>query len=228
MQHNWSNIIWLARRQMRDLWLAYPLTAIYFCFMGAVVAYGATYPQEIAHLVLMLIVIQPVLSSRYMAWKLDNEVVRHQVFLAGLPIPFRTIVVARLIAMLTAGLINVPLYFGWFWFAVSDWPSIGAFVAWTVFWIGIALICTAGSIFLEFAVSVRKWAIINMTAMGLFFIIVIPLMIFTDIRFVADSMSFARSNPWLVALAGLVLAAVGIVASIRLGERSLRRREFVR
>lgn len=226
MTHDWSNSIWLARRQMRDLWLAYPYTAAYFAFMGAILAFGESNTLELAHILLMLILIQPVLSNRYMAWRRDNDVLRHQQFIVRLPIPFRTIISARMIAMLAAGLINIPLYFIWFWFMDSGWPSVGTYLAWIVFWVGIALVGTAFSLVMEFAVSIRKWAVTNIIIVGLLFVIVIPLLVFTDVRLIGSSISAAQDHPWMFAFIGLIIGTAALVAGPRLAEGALREREF--
>ena len=227
MQPDWNNTLWLARRQMRDLWLAYVYSALYFVLMGAVMVAGEPASRDLGHPILMLILIQPVLSSRYMTWKLDNEVVRHQRFIVGQPIAFRTIVYARWVAMLVAGLINVPLYFVWFWFFDDGWSSFGAYLAWVAFWCGIALVGTAVSMVLEFACSVRKWAIINMAMVAVIFLIIIPVLIFTEVRFVDGSIDAANDHPWTMGLIGIVMGALAVAGGIKLAERALRERDFV-
>ena len=145
MSISWNNATWLATRSLRESWSAVVLTALYFAFMGMVLANDTSFGREFAHPVLMLILIQPALAPRYLTWKSDNEVVRHQMFLRSLPISFGTIIVSRLIVMFIAGLVNIPLYFASFWYFEQGWPAFKNFGAWSIFWIGLAIGCTGFS-----------------------------------------------------------------------------------
>lgn len=212
---------------MRDYWPSYLVTATYFAFMGAVLAVDEWYTREFAHLVLMLILIQPSLSSRYMTWKRDNDVVRHQVFLRSLPLPLRTTIVARLIAMLSAGLINVPIYFGMMWFLGDFGLTVPHFICWSIFWVGMALLGSGVSLVQEFWLNMRRWTALNAT-MVVALLLLIPIMIWiVGFRPFNDSVRAAASQPFLMAVIGLVLGLIGIVAGVTIAERLYRQREFV-
>lgn len=226
MTLNGNNAIWLAKRQMRDLWIAYPMTAVYFAFMGAVLAADTSVTIEFAHIVLMLILVQPALSTRYMTWKQDNDVTRHQEFLRGLPIGFGTIVVARLIALLAAGLINIPLYFIWFWLIGPDWSSIPVFLAWCTFWVGMALIGSGLALVQEFWLTIRRWSSINFAMIVLLLVILIPVLLVTEYRPVARSIELAEQHSWLMAFTGLAIGVLALWTGVVLAVRFFRKREF--
>ena len=222
-----SNAFWLARRQMRDQWLAYLLTFGYFAFMGGVLGSGEQVVSEFAHLVLMLILIQATLASRYMSWKEDNEVIRQQVFVRSLPFPIRTTIIARLIALLCAGLINIPVYFGMLWYAGDYGLTAGQFVAWSAFWVGMALVGAGIALIQEFWLSLTKWTALNF-ALVLGIAAVLPLAIWVfDFRPFRDSLAQAAETPLLLATIGLAIGVIGLVAGVLLAERMYRKREFV-
>lgn len=222
-----SNATWLAKKQMRDQWSAYLITAAYFAFMGAVLAIDESYTREFAHPVLMFILIQASLSSRYMTLKKDNDVVRHQIFLRSLPMPLRTTIVARLIAMLAAGVINVPIYFGMMWWLGDQDLTGPQFFGWSVLWSGIALIGTGLALVQEFWLTLRKWSFLNFSVV-LFVLALLPVSIWLlDFSPVEDTLSAAANQPVLMAVTGLVLGISALVASVLIAERLYRKREFI-
>lgn len=226
MSVNWNNAIWLGTRSLRESWTALVLTAVYFGFMGMVLANDEWLGREFAHPVLMLILIQPALSARYMTWKQDNDVARHQMFLRSLPISFGTIVVSRLIVMLIAGVINIPLYFYSFWYFNQDWPSFEIFIAWCLFWIGIAIGCAGFSLIQEFWLSIKRWTVFNFTIITVLAVFAILLYWQTDFRPVQGSIDVAANHPWLLAGSGLVIGLVVLIISVGVAIRCFRKREF--
>lgn len=228
MSADMSNAIWLARRQILDQWPAFLVTAVYFAFMGAVLAADESYAREFANPMLMLILIQPALSSRYlMTLKRDNDVVRHQVFLRSLPLSLRTTVIARLFAMLAAGVINVPLYFSMFWIFGDLGLSVPQFIGWVTFWVGIALVGSGLSLVQEFWLNLRRWTVLN-TLIIVMILLLIPFSIWViDFRPVQSSINAAGDNAWLMALIGIVLGVTSVIGSVLIAERLYARREFI-
>lgn len=210
---------------MLDQWPAFLITAVYFAFMGSVLAVDESYAREFANPILMLILIQPALSSRYMTFKQDNDVVRHQVFLRSLPLSLRTTVIARLFAMLAAGVINVPLYFSMFWIFGDLGLSVPQFIGWVTFWVGIALVGTGLSLVQEFWLNVRYWTVLN-TLLIVAILLLIPLAIWVvDFRPVQSSIN--GGGAWWMALVGIVLGVTSVIGSVLIAERLYARREFI-
>lgn len=226
MSLNWNNAIWLAKRQMRDMWTAYVYTAVYFAFMGAVLAADTGIATEIALPVLMLILIQPAVSSRYMTWKQDNEVTRHQTFLRSLPLELGTIVAARFVAMLVAGVINIPMFFVWFWYLADEWSSVSVFLVWAVFWIGMALAGAGISLIQEFWLSIRRWSMMNFLVIMVLIVTLPPIFWLTGIRPVAWTIDYAHRSPGVLATAGFFVGVLGLVIGIVIAVRCFCRREF--
>lgn len=222
-----DNAIWLAQRQMRDQWPSYILTVLYFAMMGGILASAESFAQEFAHVVLMAILIQPVLASRYMTFKKDNDVVRHQVFLRTVPFSMRSTILARLLAMLVAGLLNVPVYFGIMWYFGDYDLSLGQFIAWTIFWVGIALLGAGTSLLQEFWLNFRKWSVLNLIVMC-FIVAILPISIWVlDFRPFRDSMTQAAESPIAFAVAGIVIGFVSIVASVVVATNLYQKREYI-
>lgn len=221
-----DNTWWLAKRQMRDNWASYPLSVVYFAFMGLVLSTDSTWALEFALPILMLILIQPSLSSRYMTWRKDNEVTRHQVFLRGLPVDFSTIISARVIAMLIAGLLNVPVFFLPFWFVRTEWSSFGHFLAWCVFWVGVAFVGAGLALIQEFWLPFNQWARVNTfiilgALVGLFLVMWV-----TGVRPVRSSVEISNEHPWILCSVGLVLAVGGLWLGMKYAMAGFRSREF--
>lgn len=223
-----DNTIWLALRQMRDIWTSFVLSAVYFAFLGAVLAGSMAGVSDAAFVLVMLMLIEPVLSNRYMTWNKDNEVLRHQVFLRGLPIDSRTVVGARLISMLVAGAINVPLFFVWYWVLDDSWTSFAAFFSWCVLWFGIALIGAAFSLVMEFGVSLRRWIMINLVVVGVLIASAFIQWWMSGRALVQASQTMAQDHPWMTALVGIAIGIGALIAGPALAVRALRRREFVK
>lgn len=226
MALNFDNVMWLAGRQIRDNWTSYVFSAVYFAFMGLVLSADENLGVEIALPVLMFIVIQPSLSSRYMSWKRDNDVVRHQLFLHSLPVRFDTIIMARVIAMLLAGLINVPVLFLPFWYLGPDWNSFGNFVAWSVFWVGMGLTGAGLALVQEFWLSMREWIKLNFISVVLVVIVLVLVLIVSDIRPYRQTVDLANAHPWRLAVAGLLFGVLGMWRGAVLAVRGFRNREF--
>lgn len=226
MSVSWNNAIWLATRSLRESWSAVVLTAVYFAFMGLVLANDTSSAIEFAHPVLMLILIQPAISARYMSWKSDNEVVRNQMFLRSLPVGFGTIIVSRLIVMLIAGIVNIPLYFFSFWYVDQGWPGFENFLAWSIFWIGIAIGCAGLSLIQEFRLSIKRWTTMNFIVIMVVGVVALLIFLFTEIRPVQKSVEVASTHPWILAASGLVIGIAALTYSIGVAVRSFRKREF--
>lgn len=226
MAINWSNVIWLAQRHIRDTWSSFILTPIYFAFMGAVLALDESYSVEFAHPILMLILIQPALSARYMTWKQDNDVTRHQEFLRSLPLGFGTIITSRLISMLVAGAINVPVYFVWFWFYGYSWDSFGAFLAWVTFWVGVAMAGAGFALVQEFWLTLRSWTVLNFAI--IFGLLGLALLVFwrTDLLPVEQTMELSDSQPLLLAILGIAIGIASLGAAVAIAIRFFRQREY--
>lgn len=226
MTLNWNNVVWLAKRQMRDNWTSYLYSALYFGFMGLVLSTDDSWAVEFALPVLMFILIQPSLSPRYMTYKDNNEVTRHQMFLHILPIGFDTIISARVVAMVVAGIINVPLLFIPFWYIGPEWNSLSSYLAWFTFWTGIAFAGAGLALIQEFWLSFKNWIKVNVVAVvGV--ILLLSLMVWLmDIRPYAWSVRAANENPWLLAIVGLVIGIVGLWVGMVAAVRGFRRREF--
>lgn len=226
MTLNWNNVIWLAGRQMRDNWLSYLYSAVYFAFMGLVLSTDDSWAVEFALPVLMFILIQPSLSPRYMTFKDDNDVTRHQVFLHTLPIGFDTVVSARLVAILVAGLINVPLLFIPFWYIGPEWNSLGSYLAWLAFWTGIAFAGAGLALVQEFWLSFKRWVKFNIVAVVGVILILTLIVVFIDFRPYAWSVRTAHDHPLLMVIAGLVIGIAGLWLGTVAAVRGFRQREF--
>lgn len=226
MTQNWNNVIWLAARQMRDNWTAYLYSALYFGFMGVVLAADDFWTVEFALPVLMFILIQPSLSPRYMIFKDDNDVTRHQEFLHSLPIRFDTIISARVVAMLSAGMINVPLFFIPFWYIGPEWVSLPHFLAWATFWIGIAFVGSGLALVQEFWLSFKKWARLNLVTIVAVVAMLFLMVWLLDIRPYVWTVDVSNERPWVMALTGLVIGIVGLCFGMAAAIRGFREREF--
>lgn len=222
-----DNTIWLALRQMRDIWTSFVFSAVYFAFLGAVLAGSKDGVSDVAFTLVILILIEPVLSNRYMTWKKDNEVLRHQTFLRGLPIDSRTVVVARLISMLVSGAINVPLFFVWYWVLSDSWNSFATFFSWCVFWFGISLIGCGFSLVMEFGVSLRRWIMINLVVIAVLIAAIVIQWLVSGHELVGASQALAQNHPGFAALIGIAIGVGALIAGPALAVRVLRRREFV-
>lgn len=226
MTLNWDNTLWLTARQVRDNWTAYIYSAIYFAFMGLALSSDENLGVEVALPIVIFIVIQPALSARYMTWKQDNDVTRHQVFLHSLPISFDTIIVARLLAMLLAGVINVPLLFLPFWYFGPEWNSFGNFLAWTTFWVGMGLISAGLALIQEFWLSMREWLKTNFVVVMLVLAALVAMLIFSGFRPYRQTVDLANNSPWGLALVGMALGVLGLWRCTVLAVRGFRNREF--
>lgn len=226
MTLNWNNTIWLAKRQMRDNWVSYLYSAVYFGFMGMVLATDEYWTVEFAMPVLMFILVQPSLSPRYMAFKDNNDVTRHQEFLHSLPIGFDTIVSARVVAMLVAGLINVPLFFIPFWYIGPDWSSVSSYLAWAVFWVGLGFVGSGLALVQEFWLSFKKWVKANVIAIVVVVTTVFLCIWLLDFRPYTWTVHAANDYPWMLAIAGLMLGMAGLWLGMRMAVRGFRDREF--
>lgn len=226
MTLNWNNAIWLANRQMRDNWISYLYSALYFGFMGLVLATDDFWTVELAMPVLMFILIQPSLSPRYMTFKDDNEVTRHQEFLHSLPIGFDVVISARIVAMLVAGVINAPLFFIPFWYIGPDWNSIPAYLSWVVFWTGLALAGSGLALVQEFWLSFKRWVKVNVVAVVAVVTAVILLIWLLGFRPYTWTVDTANERPWVLALPGIVFGLAGLWFGMKLAVRGFREREF--
>lgn len=226
MTLNWNNASWLAARQIRDTWIGYLLSPLYFAFLGSVIATDDTILQSIVLPLLMMILMQATFSSRYFSMNMDNEVLRHQMFLHSLPLEFGTIVIARAMSMLTAGVINTPVFFIWFWFLGPGFTTIPNFLAWCAFWVGLSFVGLGFSLVQEFNLNLRNWTIQNSIIIAIFLVVVTPLLWITDSRPVDWTYTQAHNHPWLLALAGLAMAIAGCAIGIRLAVRGFRNRDF--
>lgn len=226
MSINLDNMWWLARQQMRDNIAAYLYTAAYFAFMGLVLSSDQNLGVEVAFPIIMLILIQPSLSARYMTWKKDNEVVRHQIFLHSLPIGFTNIIAARVVAMLAAGLINIPLFFLPYWFLQDGWDSNANYIAWVAFWSGIALAGTGFALYQEFRMTLVSWTKFNFVLVLSVIAVVVLVLIVTDFRPVQASIDASNSHPWVLAISGLAIGIAGLVFAFGRAVSGFRRREF--
>lgn len=226
MAMNWNNAIWLAARQMRDNWTSYLYSALYFAFMGLVLAAADFWTVELALPVLMFILIQPSLSPRYMSFKDDNDVTRHQAFLHSLPIRFDTIIAARVVAMLVAGVVNIPLLFIPFWYIGPDWNSVSHYVAWAVFWIGIAFVGSGLALLQEFWMSFKNWIKLNFVSVIVVVAALLLMLWRTDIRPYTWSVRTANENPWILVISGVVIGIAGLWLGMVAAVRGFREREF--
>lgn len=226
MTQNWNNVIWLAARQMRDNWTSYLYSALYFGFMGVVLAADDFWTVELALPVLMFILVQPSLSPRYMSFKDDNDVTRHQEFLHSLPIRFDTIISARVVAMLAAGVVNIPLLFIPFWYIGPDWNSVSHYVAWVVFWTGIAFAGSGMALIQEFWLSFKNWIKVNFVAVIAVVAVLLVVIFLLDIRPYRWSIEVANSHPWIMVVAGLLIGISGLWGGKVTAVRGFREREF--
>lgn len=226
MAINISNTLWLAKRQMRDNAASYLYSAIYFVFMGLVLAPDRNWGTEVAFPILMLIIIQPSLSAKYMTFKKDNEVVRHQIFLHSLPVGFNNIIAARVIGMLAAGLINVPVFFVPFWIFAEGWDSVTNFIAWVLFWVGLALAGAGLALYQEFRMTLASWTRLNFVAVLAFTGLLILILQLLDTYPVQRTIELSNSNPWILAGTGLAFGTGVLVWMSGRAVVGLRRREF--
>lgn len=226
MTLDWNTAFWLAARQVRDTWIGYLISPIYFAFLGTVLATDDTALVNIVLPMMMMILLQATFSARYFTINADNEVRRHQMFLRSLPLSFGTITIARVIGMLAAGVLNVPVFFVWFWLLTDDFATMPVFLAWCLFWVGVAFCGLGLSLVQEFSLNLRTWTLQN-TIIVVSIIVVTPLLIWlTNFRPVDWTVTQVHEHPVLMAFAGLVLGALGLMAGIRVAIRGFRRREF--
>lgn len=226
MTLDWNNVIWLARRQMRDNWISYLFSAIYFGFMGMVLAVDEFWTVEFAMPVLMFFLIQPSLSPRYMTFKDDNEVTRHQEFLHSLPIGFDIIITARVIAMMVAGVINALLFFIPFWIIGPNWNSLVAYLAWVTFWMGLALAGSGLALLQEFWMSFKNWVKTNVVMVLAVVLLLFFLIWLLDFRPYTWTVNLANEHPWVLIVVGIVIGPAGLWSGMKLAVRGFREREF--
>ena len=228
MTLNWGNAFWLARRQMRDTWTGYLISPMYFAFLGSVLATDDTAIVNIALPLMMMILLQATLSTRYFSLHEDNEVKRHQLFLRSLPLSFGTIITARTIGMLVAGMMNVPAFFGWFWILTDHFSSMPEYLAWCVFWIGIAFCGLGLSLVQEFTMNLRNWTLQNTVIIVAIIVVMVPLIWFGDFRAVDWTINQAGEHPVLLALAGIIAGTAGLVVGISMAVRGFRKRDYAK
>lgn len=223
-----NTTLWLGTRLIREQWPAFIYSALYFIFMGCVLAMDEqSYTREFAHPLMMLIIMQPALNARYLSWKQDNDVVQQQMFLRSLPLPFTTIVGARAVVMLASGAINVVLYFLAFWFLGPSFSSIGAWLAWSVFWTGVAVALGGVSLTQEFWLSNRRWMLMNVIIVFAIGVAALLGAWLGDIRLFDDIVRQAAAHPWLYAGLGIAIGGVGGYVGYALAVRQHREREFL-
>lgn len=227
MTLDWNNALWLAGRQIRDTWIGYLISPLYFVFLGSVLATDDTILVNIVFPMMMMILLQATISPRYFSLNKDNEVMRHQAFLRSLPISFGTIITARMIGMLAAGLLNIPVFFIWFWGLGDRFSSIAVFMAWCVFWLGFAFCGLGLSLVQEFTVNLRNWTLQNSVIIVVFIVVMLPLIWFADFRPVDWSVSQAHEHPMLLALAGVLIGVAGALVGLRRAVNGFRQRELV-
>ena len=228
MSINLNDAWWLAIRQIRDTWIGYIVSPLYFAFLGSVLATDDTALLNIVLPMMMMILLQATISARYFSLNEDNEVMRHQVFLRSLPMSFGTIITARMIGMLAAGVINVPIFFIWFWMMGDRFDSLPAYLAWCMFWLGFAFCGMGFSLVQEFTLNLKNWTLQNSVIIVVLIVVMIPAIWLLNFRPVEWTASQAHNHPLLMALAGILIGTAGLLTGMRKAVRGFRKREFAR
>lgn len=226
----WRDVLWLAGRDIRRDWPGYLTSAAYMLVLGSLLAPGfanddVRWGPEIAFLAMVFIMTQPFFSRDYMSWENDRVAAR-LTFLRMLPIPVDVILRSRMLALVAAGLVNVPAFFIPL-YVFGDWPiGAGAFVAFVLFWTGISLIGTGYGLSMEMGVSVRRYTLTNLVVVLIVIALLTVAGVAGDVWLVSWSLERVAEHPVLMAVAGLLVGAVAYTAFGRIAADRLRRREL--
>jgi hypothetical protein len=226
----WRDVLWLTGRDIRRDWLGYLTSAAYMLVLGSLLAPGfanddVLWGPEIAFLAMVFIMTQPFFSRDYMSWENDRVAAR-LTFLRMLPIPVEVILRSRMLALVAAGIVNVPAFFIPL-YLLGDWPfGVGPYIAFVLFWTGISLIGTGYGLSMEMAVSVRRYTLTNLVVILVVIAVLTVTGIAAELWLVTWSVERVAEHPVLMAVAGPLVGMVACVAFGRLATDRLRRREL--
>lgn len=226
----WDDVLWLGVREMRRRWLAYIVSASYLLGLGLLLSLGGapepgSFAAEFVILIILMILTEPFMSRDYMSWS-NDLVAAHLTFLRTLPIEPRTIVQSRMLALVIAGVLNVPAFFVPI-YLLGDWTmGFGHYLCFVFTLTGLSLIGTGVGLCLELGTTLRRYVLVNCVLLVILTVtIILPGWQF-DFWIIEWIARITDTNGPLVAVASIAIGIVAYVLLGRLAERLLLRREL--
>lgn len=225
-----SDVLWLAVREIRRRAMSYIVSAAYLLGLSLLLSLGGgprlgSFAAEFVILIMLMILTEPFMSRDYMNWS-NDPVAAHLTFLRTLPIPARTIVQSRMLALVVAAVLNVPAFFLPI-YLLSDWSmSAGQFLWFALSLTGLSLIGTGIGLCLELGTTIRRYSVVNSVLIAVLAVVILLLGFRFDFWIVERFARLTETNGPLVAVTCVIVGIIGYVLLGRLAERLLLRREL--
>lgn len=230
-RNTWSDVLWLARKEIRRTGWGYLYSAAYIAFFGALIAPrgddgAGTWVVDVTFLFAVLIIAQPFFAREYFSWDNDRVAAR-LTFLRMLPIPLNVVVGSQMIRLVTAALFNAPAFFLPF-YLLGEWDlDPGEFIGLAFFWTGMGAIGAGYGLCMEVSTSIKRYSITNLVLVAVLMPILSYLGVAHDIWLLHWSIGIAEEHPLLLAVVGLVVGTVAYLAIGRLARVLLAQRELL-
>jgi len=239
-----QNAGWIAGWEMRRAWLSYPLSAALLSFFGVVGAHfadealagpgGAGAAFRVFYLDFFFLAATSLLAgnffSRDYALSWGDTFSRRLAFLRRLPVSPGEIVAGRVLSMLAAAVINVPLFFLAL-YALSG--ALGGLLEGTErvwfagLWFGAALAWGGLYLYLETGTSGRVYNLLMFPLIALFAALAGVAQGVFGLRVVELAAAAAREGGPLAAAGAVLLGAAVLAAMARAAARRVGRRELL-
>jgi hypothetical protein len=232
---------WLATKEIRRMWLSYPLTGLFVVFLGFFVVpsvsgvfefegfgageqrmedfYNAFFSDYLFLVICAFLGVNAISRDYKLAWR--DPFSSRLLFLRTLPIPAESLVGSRALCMLFALVMGAPAYFLPAFF-LSDLGELGTSYLWfACVWIGYCLLASGLCLLCELTVDGRVYTMIYF-GLAASLMVVLALLEWTlDLSLVRRTAELAQSS--YGALAGVISILAGAAAFALLSRATIRR-----
>lgn len=235
-----SPAIWLARKEIVRLRYSYLMTGAFMLVAGAFVAptveagvlgpAAADSPRDAIFGDFVILLLTTLLATNYAFWgsvsEWSNPSERKLAFMRALPIPVSTLVGSRMISMVAALPITIPAFFLSIYLLADVQMGVGDYIAFSVFWVGYALLWAGFNLYVEIVSGSRFYFWISFVSVALMVGLIALIDFGLDIRIGLNVVTLIDSYGFLAALASLVVGFLALMLAGRMAARGLQGREI--
>jgi hypothetical protein len=244
--NRFEQVLWLAKNEMKRVWLSYLLTGLIALFLGFVAVpslsgvfefegfgaegqrmegrYNAFFSDYLFLLVCTFLGVNAISRDYTAVWR-DTSSSR-LLFLRSLPIPAGSLVGSRAYRMLFALVLGIPAFFLPAYY-LTDLGELGrSYLPFCGVWIGYGLLASGLCLLFELTVSSRVYAVIS-SGLAASLMVVLALLEWTlGLNLVGRTAELAQSYGALPAISSILAGAAGFALLARLTTRRLEKRDL--
>ncbi|MDO7785914.1 hypothetical protein [Desulforamulus aquiferis] len=241
--------IWLAKKEVRQSWVAILFTAVVTVLLALFTT--QLLEQSVRKLFamepffynsfmidIMFIGITPSLaaifmSGPYLSYRTINEdpYVKRMAFFRSLPIPIKTLALSRTFIMLATLISMSSVFYMIIAFGLSDtfFQNItpNEFLVFIFFWFGYTLALGGFNPFIEYGTSGKVLHITPFVLIGVLIIIMVIFRYLSNYSFVEWSLLLVKDFGWVIALISLLVGIIGCFSWNQLLTNRLLKRDFL-